>query len=107
MRTLAATLAALGVAGCTVTVGRDFDSGRVAQVRVGEARRAQIEQWFGPPYQRTVMAPTEKQGVRRYVYAYAKRALNSMEVLGKSLVVDFDTADAVVDFRYTEEGLPQ
>jgi outer membrane protein assembly factor BamE (lipoprotein component of BamABCDE complex) len=90
--------------GCNITAGRDFDSQRVPSIQVGTTRRTDIEAWFGLPYQRTVMAPTEKSGVRRYVYAYAERGSADTDVVGKSLIVDFDAEDRVVDMRYTEQG---
>ena len=99
-----ATLAFVLAAGCNVTAGRNFDSQRVPSIQVGTTRRTDIEAWFGPPYQRTVMAPTDKSGVRRYVYAYAERGSADTDVVGKSLIVDFDVEDRVVDMRYTEQG---
>jgi outer membrane protein assembly factor BamE (lipoprotein component of BamABCDE complex) len=105
MRT-ARALPLLILAACATTAGRDFDSTKVASIKVGSTKRSDIDTWFGTPYQLTIMAATDKGGVRRYVYAHARRGYTTSDVNGKSLIVDFNSDDTVVDLRYTEQGGP-
>lgn len=86
------------------SVGRDFDSAKVPMVEIGKTTKADIEAWFGKPYQITALSNMPSGGVLRYIYTSAKASYGGMKSSGKSLVVDFDKKNVVVDKGYSEQN---
>lgn len=87
--------AALMNAAC-VTVGKTFDTTRVADLREGQSR-ADVVRWFGEPARGNKMSLVDSpQGcVKRYLYAFADRDESHV------LWIDFDTHDRVCSTRYS------
>ena len=86
------------------SVGRNFDSTKVPMVEIGKTTKADIEAWFGMPYQTTLLSNMPSGGVLRYTYTSAKASYGGMKSSGKTLVVDFDKNNIVVDKGYSEQN---
>lgn len=95
-------LAGLICSGCAST-GKDFDDSKVGNIKTGTTTRAEIEQWFGAPTSRTALSNMANGGVLRYQYTYGSASWGGASRSGKSLVVDFDAKDVVVDHAFSSQ----
>ena len=83
----------LAAAGCA-TVGRDFDTHKVEEIKVGETTRSDIETMFGDPW-RTGL----EDGKRTWTYAqYRWSAFREAETT--DLVVRFNEDGTVSSYVY-------
>jgi hypothetical protein len=102
LRTPLLLLAGLVCSGCAST-GKDFDDTKAANIKTGTTTRAEIEQWFGAPTSRTPLSNTANGAVLRYQYTHGKASWGGASSSGKSLVVDFDAKDVVVDHALAKQ----
>ncbi|MFO0611463.1 MAG: hypothetical protein U0414_02660 [Polyangiaceae bacterium] len=79
-----------------VTVGKTFDTTRVAEVREGQSR-ADILRWFGEPARgnKLSLVDSPRGCVKRYLYAFADGDRSHV------LWIDFDVNDRVCSTRYS------
>jgi outer membrane protein assembly factor BamE (lipoprotein component of BamABCDE complex) len=82
------------------TVGRQFDTTHVHDVRGGQAK-PQITSWFGEPNQRTTFSGNDKGCVERWQYTYAKGSAGG-SAHAQVLLVDFNAQGLVCDTAYSE-----
>ncbi|MGE0711047.1 MAG: outer membrane protein assembly factor BamE [Planctomycetota bacterium] len=96
---LAASLALMG--GCA-SVGREFDTTHVNDIKNGVTTKPQIRGWFGEPHQVTKPLQGSPVGaVERWNYTYA-HSVAGASTQSEALVVDFDPKDVVVDHAYSK-----
>jgi len=83
----------LYLAACA-TVGRDFETGRVAEIQIGKTTQAQIEAMFGKPWRTGI-----EDGLRTWTYGKYRYS-----VFGKTstqdLVVRFDKNSVVSSYTF-------
>jgi outer membrane protein assembly factor BamE (lipoprotein component of BamABCDE complex) len=91
--------AAATLLACGATIGRQYDTTHVHDVKQGEAK-AQITSWFGDPTTTTTMTATAKGCVERWKYTYAHASGGTAHA--QVLIVDFDPNGAVCDTAYSE-----
>lgn len=94
-----ALLALLFVLACA-TVGHDFPSDRVRQVRIGETTRERVHELFGDPWRTGI-----EDGMPTWTYARYRYALFGDEQT-KDLVLRFDELGVVRSYTFntTEEA---
>ena len=80
-------------AGCG-TVGKNFDSAKVKNIKNHTTTKAEVLDWFGLPYKEG----TENGGLM-WTYQFDKYVAGSTE--SKDLVILFDSNNLVKAFRYT------
>ena len=90
---MAILLAASLFAGCG-SVGKNFDSSNVKNVRNNDTTQAQIVEWFGDPYKKG-----QENGKTMWTYQYDTYSGGNSK--SKDLVLLFDGAGKVIAFRYT------
>lgn len=86
-------LAAFLFAGCG-SVGKNFDSSNVKNVRNNDTTQAQVVTWFGEPYKKG-----QENGKTMWTYQYD--TYSGGDSKSKDLVLLFDDAGKVIAFRYT------
>jgi len=98
---LAALVAAALLAGCA-TVGREFPSEKVPQIRIGETTRSDIRAMFGEPWRTGLEDGDVKWTYGRYRYSVFGASRS------KDLTVRFDDAGRVVSYSFntTEAEAP-
>lgn len=95
---LAATVAATAAMSGCATVGHDFATQNVDQIRIGQTSRADIERMFGEPW-RTGL----KDGQRTWTYGkYRWSAFSDAQTT--DLVVTFDKDGKVDSYVYNTTG---
>ena len=87
------------IAGCA-TVGREFDTTHVHDVKSGQTK-GDIAAWFGEPTQRTTFNANAKGCIERWQYTHATAHAGG-SAQAQVLLVDFDGAGAVCDTAYSE-----
>ena len=92
---LAALCVTLLASGC-LTVGQPFPASRVADIRMGETTRAEIEQWFGSPWRSGV-----HDGMPTWTYGHYRYSLFG-PARTRDLVVRFDTDNRVASYTFNE-----
>jgi hypothetical protein len=94
---LAVLMISLVLAGCG-SVGRNFDTARVKDIKNGATTKAEILEWFGLPF---------KEGVEgnqtMWTYQYDEYAVIGSEQ-SKDLVILFTPNNAVKAYRYASTG---
>ena len=80
--------------GC-LTVGAEFQDADIPAIERGETTKEQIEDWFGPPYQRGL-----EDGQETWTYLYLKRPLSG-KTLSRELHIRFDEQGKVESYSYT------
>ena len=93
---------ALAFTACA-TAGKQFDRTHVNDVKKGAQTKAQIEDWFGKPYQVTAPLQGHPAGcVERWMYVHAYSSYGGTKTESASLVVDFDKNGKVCDHTYSQ-----
>jgi len=91
--------------GCA-TVGQNIDEAQTKAIEKNKTTKAQIEQWFGPPTQKSI--PTDQSGMpaglklEQYTYVYSSSLAGLVNTV-KTLVVIFDDKGAVYAHAYAEK----
>ena len=93
--------ALMALTGCASS-GKKFDTTHVNDIETDKTTRAQVDAWFGPPASQT-SANTPQGAVLRYTYTYAYSSWGGAKTTSKSLVVDFNAQNVVVDHAYVEQ----
>jgi outer membrane protein assembly factor BamE (lipoprotein component of BamABCDE complex) len=86
--------------GCA-TVGQEFATEHVNDVRVGSQTKDQIKSWFGEPFMVTTMSGSPKGCVESWMYKHAHAAIGA-KATAQVLVVNFDDKNLVCDTAYSE-----
>jgi len=101
------------VAGC-VSVGENFNSGKVAQIKKGETTEAELVQWFGPPENRSINSDGNTTLTWNYVESkvkgesfipYAGAFMGGTRSKHKMLMVSLGSDGKVTSFNYTGGGI--
>lgn len=91
--------------GCA-TVGQNIDEAQTKAIEKNKTTKAQIEQWFGPPTQKSI--PTDQPGMpagfklEQYTYVYSSSLAGLVNTV-KTLVVIFDDTGVVYAHAYAEK----
>jgi outer membrane protein assembly factor BamE (lipoprotein component of BamABCDE complex) len=101
IRVLAVCFAITG-AGCA-TVGRQFDTTHVNDIRKGAQDKAQIRAWFGEPYQTAPLQGNPAGCVERWQWTHAHSVAGG-RTESQVLIVDFDAAGKVCDNAFSTVG---
>lgn len=86
-------LLALTLAACA-TVGRDFDTNRVDQIRIGETTREQVREMFGEPWRTGI-----EDGKPTWTYGKYRWSAFS-DARTTDLVIRFDQQGRVTSYVY-------
>lgn len=86
-------LIGLLIGGCA-TVGHDFPSDKVQDIRLNQTTQAQIEAMFGPPWRTGI-----EDGLVTWTYGRYRYAIFS-DAKTKDLVLRFDDRGVVVSYTY-------
>jgi hypothetical protein len=84
------------------SVGRQFDTTHVNDIRIGIQDKQTISGWFGEPYQKTDLVNNPKHCVERWTYTYAHAVGFGTVTESYALVVDFDASGKVCDNAYSK-----
>lgn len=87
-------LIALLVAGCS-TVGKEFDSSKVGNIKNGATTQSEIREWFGPPFKEG-----REDGKVNWTYQYDEYSAAG-DGRSQELIVLFDDEKIVQAYRYT------
>ncbi len=79
------------------TLGKNFDSSRVQDIKNNQTTKAEILDWFGIPFKEGM----ENQYVM-WTYQFDKYSAGSTK--SKDLVILFNDANVVKAYRYTTTG---
>lgn len=82
--------------------GKQFDRTHVNDIKKGVHTKAQIQEWFGEPYQTTSLQGHPAGCVERWTYVHAYSSYGGAKTVSGALVVDFDGNGKVCDNAYTE-----
>lgn len=93
--------AALILAACA-TAGKQFDRAHVNDVKKGAQTKAQIEAWFGTPYQTVTLQGNPAGCIERWTYVQADASWGGMKAKSEALVIDFDKKGKVCDHAYSQ-----
>lgn len=100
MKTIRSLIPLLFLLVSCATVGQQFDTTHVHDVKGGQ-NKSQITGWFGEPTQKTTFTPNDKGCVERWQYTHAtSQAFGSTH--SQVLIVDFDDKGVVCDTAYSE-----
>lgn len=94
---------AIFLAACA-TSGRQFDTTHVNDVKKGVQTKAQIEAWFGAPFQTSPLQGSPAGCVERWTYVSADASWGGLKAKSEALVVDFDKKGKVCDHAYSQTG---
>jgi outer membrane protein assembly factor BamE (lipoprotein component of BamABCDE complex) len=86
--------------GCA-TVGKQFDTTHVNDIKKGEDDKAKIKGWFGEPHTTAPVTNSAAGCVERWQWTYAHSVAGGSTV-ADSLVVDFDKDGKVCDNAYSQ-----
>lgn len=92
-RILLGLVAVAALVGCA-TVGREFPSGKVNDIKIGQTSRSDIFDMFGRPYQKGV-----EDGQLTWSYSHYKYSVGG-ETKTRTLKVRFDNQDRVASYSY-------
>ncbi len=100
----AAMGAALLLAGACGSAGRQWDTTHANEVQRGVQTKADIQRWFGEPYQFQAVTGSPMGCVERWTYVYSHSVAGGSTVTD-TLVVDFDANGTVCDnaYQHTEQ----
>jgi hypothetical protein len=96
-----AAIVSVSVAAACAGAGRKWDTTHANDVRDGVQDKAQIETWFGKPYQvQSPLTGHPKGCTERWTYTHAWSNWGGAQTTTNTLVVDFDARGIVCDHAY-------
>ncbi|MGV7220350.1 MAG: outer membrane protein assembly factor BamE domain-containing protein [Nitrospinales bacterium] len=87
------TIFVISLAGCG-SVGRNFDSSNVQNIKNNVTTQGQIIEWFGEPFKKG-----QENGRTMWTYQYDKYSGSNTK--SKDLVLLFDKSGKVIAYRHT------
>lgn len=84
------------------SAGRQFDRTHVNDVKKGVQSKAQIEAWFGAPYQSDTLQGNPAGCVERWTYVSSDATWGGLKAKSEALIVDFDKKGKVCDHAYSQ-----
>lgn len=91
-----------GLLAACATVGQQYDTTHVNDIKKGTHDKAQITEWFGPPHQTVNPLTNNPAGcVERWQWTYAHSVAGGSTV-SDALVVDFDKDGKVCDNAFSQ-----
>jgi len=81
------------------SAGQQWDTTHANEVQRGVQTKADIQSWFGAPYQTQAVTGSPMGCIERWTYTYSHSVAGGSTVTD-TLVVDFDAAGAVCDNAY-------
>ena len=86
----------MSLAGCA-SMGRDFPSGMVSEIRIGETTQAEVREMFGKPWRVGIDSGTRVWTYGRYRYSLFEAVAPSET---EDLVIRFDHRGVVQAYNY-------
>jgi outer membrane protein assembly factor BamE (lipoprotein component of BamABCDE complex) len=102
VRKLILFVSIFALVGCA-GAGREFDSTHAKDVQKGVHDKAQIQAWFGAPYQSLTLTGQPAGCTERWTYIHAWSNWGGAQTTTRTLVVDFDSNGVVCDQAFVEQ----
>jgi len=100
-----------GCATSNYSIGKEFSSDNVTNIKRGQTTTAQLLEWFGEPFSKTVISGTDEKWIYMYSSgtATASSGLLSMKMESKGTQKTLDiliSNGVVVNYAFTEGSGP-